>query len=751
MKKRSGCIKLLFGVLSFALIVVLSDRVKAFAASVAVSEINYENSTITVTGNADDTMIYFSDSKKKTWDEFAGTMTVDKKMTMDISWISLTKDYTITFKGNASEDVVTVKLPKQVTTFKAKYSSGAVTFTGASGRSIQWRKDGSSVWKDYPADSDALYPLSLKGCTVYFRLKPVNGDSSSAGMRPSKEVSVKVGAVTAAPTMTFNGTKLAFTVKTSMKYKVKAAGTDSWPAEWTKCDKNGDLLLYTIAPSVFAGTGSQPDYVEIQFMSDATSTSQRSAVKTVKIPKQDLAPDMTSCGISLEKESFEAFSITVKAASATAPFEYAVCKSGASWDPNAASWIKISGGSKITIKSTSAPAGSDVYVRRATKSKPGDDGFAIASAPLKLTGEGGLSYLDKTDVGEKIERTTVAGNCREDNQSGWISFDIKSKAKTTVSKLEFADWYSGASLGEAKVSSSVSDTAADGYYNISCTIKSTENLESRTGEWILAKITLATGEEILSTNGDGGKGLRLYIYPASKINTTASGDYTSSFERIFESNNSSDKESFSFRIDFGAAKLNNGSTDTSVSELTYSGYALSSGTDYNVVYGTDTVGGSNVRTAEVTVNVKNFERSASVTVRDKIEPLKISLNNGETVNGVNITLISTAAIANAPISKSFTKGNLAKVNAGTSEKPVWTDPYVFELVIFSNSYSVSVQRVTWNGNNVLGKSDVGGGKAEITLDTEKLNQINETGTNDLAIKLSNGFEITSGYKITITE
>ena len=65
--------------------------------------INYENSTITIGTNSGDTSLYFSDKNKQKW-ETAMDAFVNGKCTMDISWVSVTKDYVMTFKGDKTVD-----------------------------------------------------------------------------------------------------------------------------------------------------------------------------------------------------------------------------------------------------------------------------------------------------------------------------------------------------------------------------------------------------------------------------------------------------------------------------------------------------------------------------------------------------------------------------------------------------------------------------------------------------------------------
>ena len=68
---------------------------RADAAMLTVKEVNYDESTLTVTGNGDSTL-YISDSKKKKWETCTNQFN-GNDCTIDISWVS-TKRLCIKFK-----------------------------------------------------------------------------------------------------------------------------------------------------------------------------------------------------------------------------------------------------------------------------------------------------------------------------------------------------------------------------------------------------------------------------------------------------------------------------------------------------------------------------------------------------------------------------------------------------------------------------------------------------------------------------
>ena len=166
------CISLIALFLVIGTIIV--PKTATAASSISITDINYLKSTITLKLNDADSKAYFSDSNKREWEEVPGKVTSDKTVTMDISWISASKNYVLTFKGDASTDVVSVTIPKQVTNFKATYSKtkGTVAFTNAGSRTIQWRKKSSTNWitVDTNALTTELGYLCNNGATICFRL-----------------------------------------------------------------------------------------------------------------------------------------------------------------------------------------------------------------------------------------------------------------------------------------------------------------------------------------------------------------------------------------------------------------------------------------------------------------------------------------------------------------------------------------------------------------------------------------------------
>ncbi len=145
--------KVLFACLGMAFVALL-PTIKA-SAKLALDSIDYKESTMTIVSDSNDSILYFSDKKMKKWDTSLSSFSTDSvtgvtKCVMDISWIAVTKDYEITFKGDQSKtesDVLHVTIPKQVKNFKAKYDkkTGNVIFTNQGARTVQYRKKNTTL------------------------------------------------------------------------------------------------------------------------------------------------------------------------------------------------------------------------------------------------------------------------------------------------------------------------------------------------------------------------------------------------------------------------------------------------------------------------------------------------------------------------------------------------------------------------------------------------------------------------------
>ncbi len=753
----------------------LFSRPAQAAGSIAVKEINYQNSTITLQLNSGDTAVYFSDSSKKIWDEVPGTISGSKTITMDISWVSASKNYVMTFKGDQSTSVVSVTIPKQATNFKATFNKvkGTVTFSNAGNRIIEWRKKGSTTWNtvNTATISQEMTNLYSNGATVYFRLAPVNGSGiTNVGFRPSKEVAITIPKKAAAPAVSINGSKFSIAVKKGMAYRTM--GPDGTATDWININSNSDLLLKNVAPGALYRSGSATQAaVNLQFRTNASSSALISKTATVTVPVQEGPPDAETYGISLNYTSSSSLSMQVKAASSKTPFEYTIVGEHLELNYQTAAWTEINTGTAVSLDSTKAKKGSHIYIRKKSVGSSGSEDYALASAELDVTGSGGVEYPAPPTASNLTTLITTAGVCKTDKTSSHLSFTLYSASSTTVSSISFTDIYGvtkGTVASKSTVAKNSNSTGDSDRYIITTKITSTQSIDSVTEELLYARITLANSDIITST---AAAGVHMYLYPKTKVNNPTGNntkEYATSFKRVYLSTDTQDDKSFKFRLDLGTVKVIDPSavnkytdTNTAISSMKFDGYTLSSGADYTVEYGSYiNEEDITVATATVTVNVASFETSSLIDITDTAAPLEIYLNNNEILDeDIYITLTNTASLKDMPIAWSITEGSLKETKTSTVTNPDNTTTtvteevinYTLELNIFSNSYGVSVADVTWGGISIFGSAKISGGKATISLSNAKINKLttDSTTTNNVVITLSNGFAIKTGCKLTI--
>lgn len=757
-----------------AVLIFIKTPVRAAETGLAVKEVNYYDSTVTIQTLNKDTVIYFADSTKK-WKAIPGNPDSNGYITMDISWVSDTKNNTLYFKGNISTNTIKITIPKKETRFKASFNKlkGTVVFSNAGVRTIEWRKKGSSTWHTVNTATLAteLSYYFTNGAQICFRLAPVNGTGiTSSGLRASNEVTVTIPKKTAAPAITVDGSRFRIQVKKGMAYrKLNADGTFT---DWINISANTYLMLQDIAPEVLhttlAGINKSATF---QFRYNASSSRQVSNISTVTIPVQKAAPDIGENGIALNYTSSSSLSLTIKAASSSKPFEYTILPKGTELNYQTADWKEISSNSAVSINSKTAPAGSRIYVRLKSVQASDTTEFALASVETDITGANGIDYPPAIQTTQLTTLVSTAGICRTDVSTSHLSFVLYSSTSATVSSIDFYDAY-GNKKGSVTCSSTVAkntgSTGVNDRYIITTKITSTEAVDAFTNESLYAYITLSNQEVIKST---AAAGVILYLYPCTVVNNPSNETgYATAFKRIYMSNDENDDSSFKFKLDFGTEKvadptgINKFTQEaTAIRFIKYSGYTLKKDKDYTVEYGSY-VNSDNetVATATVTVNVSVMEKAASIKTTDQELPLIISLNNGETLNNhIFITMICTATIDNTPIAWSVTEGSLKEKNTTTvtnsdgTTSTVTTDvnSYTITLTLFSNTYDVSVSNVTWNGISIFNSATVSQGKATIYLSNAKINKLDTevTETHNVVITLSNGYVIDSGCKLTIID
>ncbi|MDD5936225.1 MAG: hypothetical protein PUC65_11835 [Clostridiales bacterium] len=773
-KLRAGITTL--AVLFFAVILTFAWKasgVNADSVKVVVQKINYEDSTITIKANPGDTKVFFSDKAGKKWEAIPGTLSSNQEITMDISWIPVSANYTIKFKGDHSQSVVTVVLPKQVTNFKAKYNrvKKEMTYTNGEEKDVEWRKKDSYIWKSITSSSafiSELERLSAQGATIYLRLKSVNGGTTNGlfttGQRASKEVTLAIPKKAEAPTITIDGSKFLIPVKKNSSYRI--VNENDTETDWKSVSTASDLMISDIAPSVLYG-GTQKE-VKLQFRINATNSTAASRVTTVTVPVQAGPPSQDTYGISLEYTSSSSLDLTVKSASATQPFEYTIVNPEDTFDYQQLTWTSITSSAKVPIKEEKAKEGSHIYVRKKSIAKTDKTEFAFASKELDVTGSTGVSYPNPANTDKLTTLVAIAGNVKEEDAASYLTFTINSPTKTTVSSIEFKDKYGDTKGTLTTLKSTVmKDTNNASNYIITTKITSTESLDKFTEQALFGTIALANGDEVESSETSG---IKLYIYPKTVVNNTDNKTYTANFERVFKSNDTkNDPDSFTFNLDFGKMYEHdkNGLEDTSkevmISKMVYDGYVLTN-TDYSVAYDNEKFNQEHekIRKAVVTVNVGMFEKNSAITKRNAAVPLIIYLSNGEKIeNAVTIELVETATVEAAPVAYSITEGSLeeTKTETITNEDKTTSSitkevvTFSLKLNIFSPTYDVGVSDVTWDGISIMKSAEISGGVATIALSNPKINKLTTGGqaskTANIEIKLSNGFVIDKGCKLTI--
>lgn len=752
---------------------ISSGLAKADDDKIRVKEINYENSTITLQVNDGDTQVYVSNSLKRDWDTLEGDISSDNTIKMDISWISASSNYTLCFKGNHSTDITTVVIPKQVSNFKATFykAKSTIKFRNYGTRMIEWKKKNSSTWNMVNVNtiSQELSYLYSNGANLMFRLAPMNGTSNiNVGYRPSSEVSITIPKKASAPSVTINGSRFFIAVKNGTAYRTKEA--DGTTSDWTTVNASTNLLLNDIASkAMYTSAATKQSEVTLQFRTNASSSSQVSNISTVVVPIQEGPPSADKYGISLKYTSSSSCSLQVKAASTTVPFEYTIIKADDELNYQNCNWNSITSSNAVSISSNAAPKGCHIYVRKKSVEATGNVDFALASVALDLTSGSSVAYPDALVTSKLTTLITTAGVCKADNTNKYLTFALYSPIETTVSSVDFYDAYGnkkGTVTTKSTVASNSNSTGTSDKYIITTKITSTESIDSVTKEKLYAKIIMTNSDTIMSTDTSG---VILYLYPNTVVNNPTTDDYKSSFNRIYMSKETTDDSSFKFRLDLGTDKVIDTSAvgqytseATAISSISFNDHVLTKDTDYTVVYGSYVnEDGVTVPTATVTVNVSKFEQAASSSsIMDQAVPLKITLNNGEVLNkDVSIKLVSTAAIDNAPIAWSIMEGSLKETETKTetdtsgNKTTVSQDAvtYTITLTLYNKSYGVGISDVTWGGTSILGSSTVSGGKATIYLSNAKINKLttDSTTTNNLVFKLSNGYVISSGCKLTI--
>lgn len=761
---------------------------KKAEAALAVKEIDYEKSTITITSTSGDTTLYFSDKRKTKW-EMVTEQFQNGECTMDISWVSMTQNYELTFKGdktNKSEEILSVIIPKQEKGFKAKYNlkTKEITFTGAGSRNIEYRKNNTENWSPF-TDSAALKPvlerLSENGASVYFRLKAEKGTSaSSAGYRASKEVACKISKKTAAPNVTINTSDSTIAVQSGWQVReveiTEKSGVQyaSSLGEWKTYSSAKDVPLGEIASGAVYKAGedqsAEKKDVYLQFRKSATSTAQLSYITTIKVPAQEAAPTKEDSGISMEFTSPTSFKLTISAASPMRQYEYCIVdaqdmKGDTITDPESITWKTISSATATEIKKADAPQNSVIFYRKKAVGKTGDKDFKLATPYTKF---GAVSYTGLSSSDMSIDQYVFDGVCVTGNSSGNITFGYNSSFNSKITSIGLSTTPNPTAAGDCTVtltstvaSNSASTSGSDKYIvtttitNISLSSNIKEQLKNAgtKGLTLYAYITLSSGEPIQSNDTTG---LRIHMMQASTIEKdTTDTNSTLNVTRFVGSSTTSEcnqYEDFSFQLtpgyEYGKNLGNYGTGNMEISSVQLGNYSL---TPSDYAYDS--------AKKKFTVHLSNFETSdALIPYYDTTQNLVIKLSNGEKLTGVSVKLAAPVSLKDT-YSWAFTKGQLVEEKTTTTKDE---DGNTITTTVKVNSYSVEYQQSSatsngvsvtsctfqsaeLNGTNIVASTEKGN---EIVFSNQILNKNGSTG--DVQIKFnivySNG--ATQDYTIT---
>lgn len=707
-------------------------------AKLSLEAIDYDKSTITIgTDSASDTALYFSDKNKKKW-ETAMDSFVGNKCTMDISWVSVTKDYIITFKGDKTvDDILTVTIPKQVSNFKVKYNKkeNKVEFTNKpAGRTVEYRKNNTSNWatvNESPSSNfgDSLQKLYENGGKIYFRLKAENGQNG-AGLRYSKEVLCSIPKKSEAPKVTINN-DATITVKSGWqvrRVKIKESGgteyvigyglIDTTPEvnnidnaeQWYTYRSEKDIPVTEMAADLKPNSAEEAVY--LQFRKEASSSAQVSRITTVKIPRQESAPAQGD--ISIEYTSSTTFNLKIEKATTKTPYEYCILGesdvriNGTGYeiiDPQDAKWKTVSSNVATEIKKSEAPVNSVIFFRKKAVGSVGSDDFKLATdytnASARVTypqaENGTLTVTTAPKINSDGSIDVIDGVCTTSNEDGQIKFNIVTNWNAKIKEIHLCQKKSpekgDANAAAVSVTSSVAKSKDAGKYNITATITeikltdTAKNTLDNSGSlklYAYIEYDSSSGDShMTSTDGTTDadrKGLVINLTKKSSIELdSTSNNSTMDIKRIIGAKGTKQNELVSFKSSFGAADVKN---------VQLGSYELG-----NNCYAFSTSGGDNIFTVKMTEIEKNEKLE---TYYGKEQKLVVELNNGEKLDNIKITLIEPVSLSKF-YSWAFRSSSLVTEQTVTTKQPNGTETTETKKV---NSYSVEYAKSAQSVNGV---------------------------------------------------
>lgn len=573
------------------------------AGKITVTGINYEENKISLKANNGDKKIYFSDAKMSKWSVVPGEMNANKEIDFDISWVSLSRDNTLTFRSDVSTEPVVVKLPKRLSTFKAAYdiTNAKITFTNVpDGRSIEWKKVGSSVWKQTTETTiqKELKAFYHNGASLIFRVKSTPGTSAEqTGNCASKEVSVKIPKRTSAPTILLDGSKFTVNLKSGMAYKK----TVEPETEWKKVTSETNVKLSEIDNSVLSTGGNNGTDITLDFRVNASSKQQESQVTTVKVLGQEKAP---TTGITGRYTSKKGYSIRI---TANEMYECTKVANGVDIDYSRAVWTTVCSSADVNFQEVAA--GDKIYVRKKAKGKT-DTGYGLASASY-------MDTLGTSSVTFDPEITAGVNSTMPYGSKTGLSLTVKNTTNDKVRQILIA----GREI-------ELSTNTLNG--NTITAVLSPDSMWERLSAYMFkggdlpVKVILKNGEMLTTT---------LKLLPSSGLNAGS----TASFKRVLGASGNSIDIVLKF-----ASTLSDGSYPI-VDRVVCNNVPLVKTVSYDAVKGTAAI------TAKLdNVGVVNENEKYGITVE---------LSNGEVLKNLAfVTFEPVASFGTGTVTESFPKG-----------------------------------------------------------------------------------------------
>lgn len=700
-------------------------RADAASPSLSVIEVDYDKETVTVATHAGDTKLFYSDGKMKNWECAYGGFSAGQYV-LDISWVSKSREYTLMLKGDKSETPVSVVLPKQQSNFKVKYDclKEKLEFTNAGTGLIFWRKSDSTTWNAFGTAAalqkptiDIFKRLYAKGATLCFRTGQIKGTASSPGLRPSKEVKLKIAKQASAPKVSVNTVKLTVSTTDKMEYQLNGAG------EWKACTKDG-LKLSELAAAAFSKNGSTGKDVTVSIRTAATEKKLASAVQHITVKAQETVPgnvdfNFKSCSsmiITIPEKKDADGNVTDKAASKNNPYEYTVVKEGETLKEDA-SWTAITS-AELVLKEEKAPKGSTVYVRK--KSIYSSDGiYRLCSLATSWQVP---EYPEETKAVLADGETASAG-LDEDGKVALVkTADSKPSGlvfRLVISKLFDTD-IDKLTCGGTELEFTSEKTENVVLVTITSTEKYEAALKTRDKAYPI-KITLKNGETLSNA-------VTLKVLGRSSVSKGAVFD-------VYRSTGSETEHSFVVIPGKMLDKAQDGS------HLTANIVSISL-LDQTVVHQAVTDSDGNWKVTIRSDNLQSFFQNEKMEL-DKEYPLTITMSSGETLkDSIKLRFSREAAITGAPII--FVK----KVGSDLEES------LGFEITCKKSGVYVST--VTWNGINIMGNCTVNSGKIFVELDYRQLNALTLTsGEKEVSypviVTLSDGGLIEEGLNLVLQQ